>query len=68
MVHGLFLAARGLLSSCGMGSVVVAHRLSCPAASGIFVPPPGIEPVSPALEGGFLTNGPSGKSQCSENF
>ena len=29
----------------------------------IFVPPPGIEPTSPALEGGFLTPGPPGKSQ-----
>ena len=24
----------------------------------ILVPPPGIEPASPALEGGFLTTGP----------
>ena len=55
-------------SSCGMwalehvGSVVAAHRLSCPTACGILVPPPGIEPASPALEGGFLTTGPPGKS------
>ena len=28
----------------------------------ILVPPPGIEPVSPALEGGFLTTEPPGKS------
>ena len=26
---------------------------------------PGIEPTSPALEGGFLTTGPPGKSLCS---
>ena len=31
-------------------------------AYGILVPPPGMEPVSPALEGGFLTTGSSGKS------
>ena len=31
-------------------------------ACGILVPPPGIEPMSPALQGGFLTTGPLGKS------
>ena len=57
-----------LLSSCGArdpeheGSVVVAYGLSCLAACGILVPRPGIEPASPALEGGFLTAGPPGKS------
>ena len=67
-VHGLFVAACGLLSSCGawdperVGSVVVACRLSCPAACGTLVPWPGIKPASPALEGGFLTIGPPGKS------
>ena len=45
-----------------MGSVVVAHGLSCPAACGILVPPPEIEPMSPALEGRSSTIGPSGKS------
>ena len=43
------------LSSCGMCSAVVALGLSCPTAWGILVPRPGIEPVSPALEGGLLT-------------
>ena len=59
---GSFVAARGLLSSCGMGSVVVARGLSCPAACGILVPRPGIDPAPPALEGRFLTTGPPGKS------
>ena len=45
-----------------MASVVAVHRLSCPAACGILVPRPGIEPASPAQEGGFLTTGPPGKS------
>ena len=45
-----------------VGSVVVAHWLSCPAACGILVPCPGIEPTSPVLEGGFLTTGPPRKS------
>ena len=38
----------------------VAHGLNCSAACGILVPPPGIEPESPALQGGFLTTGPPG--------
>ena len=33
-------------------------------ACGVLVPWPGIEPVSPALQGGFLTTGPPGKSLC----
>ena len=32
-------------------------------ACGILVPRPEIKPVSPALEGGFLTTGPPGKPQ-----
>jgi len=40
----------------------VAHGLSCPAACGILVPLPGIEPASPAFQGRFLTTGPPGKS------
>ena len=43
-------------------SLVVVHRLSCPMACGTLVPQPGMEPVSSALEGGFLTTGPPGKS------
>ena len=44
------------------GSVVVNGVLSCPAACGILVPQPEMEPMSPALEGRFLTTGPCGKS------
>ena len=51
----------GLVSG-QVGSVAVAHGLSCPTAGGILVPRSGIEPVSPTLAGGFLTNGPPGKS------
>ena len=43
------------------GSVVVVHGLSYPAACGILVPGLEIEPVSPALAGGFVTTGPPGK-------
>jgi len=45
-----------------MGSIVVVRRLSCSTACEILVPPPGMEPTSPALGGEFSTNGPSGKS------
>ena len=41
----------------------MACGLICPAACEVLVPPPGIEPESPALEGGFFTTGPPGKSQ-----
>ena len=56
------------LSSCGAqapdhtGSVVAVRGLSCPTAFGTLVPQPVIKPASPALEGGFLTTGPPGKS------
>ena len=43
-------------------SLVRALKLRCPAACRILVPRPGIEPVSPALEGGFSTTEPLGKS------
>ena len=44
----------------GEASVVAAHRLSCSEACGIFLEP-GIEPMSPALPGRFLTTRPPGK-------
>ena len=66
------VSVRGLLSEVAslvaehrlysVGSVVAVHRLSCPEARGILVPRPGIEPMSPALAGRFLTTGPPGKS------
>ena len=47
------------------GSGVEAHGLHCPVTCGILVPRPGIKPMCPALEGGFLTTGPPGKSWIS---
>ena len=44
------------------GSVVEVLRLSCSMACGILVLQLGIEPMSPALAGGFLTTGPPGKT------
>ena len=58
--------ARGL-SSCG--SRALEHRLSsCGARAYLLrgtwdLPRPGLEPMSPALAGGFLTTAPPGKSQ-----
>ena len=63
------LLQRVVFFSCGaravecVGSVVVSHGLSCPAACGILVTWPGMEPGSPASEGRFSTTGPPGKSQ-----
>ena len=45
-----------------MNTVAVACRLISPVACGILVPQPRIEPVSPALGGGFLTTGAAGKT------
>ena len=42
-------------------SVVVARDLSFPMACGILVPWPGIELMSPALQGRFSATGPPGK-------
>lgn len=44
-------------------SIAATHRLSCPAACGVLVPQPGIEPVYLPLEGRLLTIGPPRKSQ-----
>ena len=65
--RGLLVAVHGGFSSCGTGplcrcgawaleyagSVAVARGLSCLMSCDILVLRPGIEPVSPALEGGF---------------
>ena len=48
---------------CGSSaSLVVARRLSRPAACGISAPGPEIELRCPAVEGGFLATGLPGKS------
>ena len=50
-----------LLSTGTWASVVATHGLSCPTAHGIF--PDQMEPVFPALAGGFFTTQPPGKLQ-----
>ena len=63
----LFIAVGRVFSSYGAlaaeygGPVLVTCRLSCPAAGGILVPWPGIQYVSPVLDGGFLTSRPPRK-------
>ena len=59
-------AQASVVKACGLRSCslrVLEYGLSsCPAACGISVWGPGIEPVSFALAGRFLTTGPEGKS------
>ena len=50
------------LPSCGTGSEVVAHGLSCSKACGVLASWPGTESTSAALQNGLLTTGPLGKS------
>ena len=50
---GAWALGHGDFSSCG-------HVLSCPERCDL--PGPGIEHLSPALSGRFLTTGPPGKS------
>ena len=45
-----------------VGSAAVVHGLSSSMACGILVPWWGNKPMSPALQGKFLTTGPPGKS------
>ena len=69
----LFIAVRWLLTAAA--STAAGHRLqtrrlsSCGSRAqplrGMWDPPrPGLEPVSPALAGGFSTTAPPGKPQC----
>ena len=69
---GIFLVVHGLQLWCSASrvcrlqstgpSVAVAGGLSCSMAYGFLFPQPSIEPMAPALQGGFLTTGPPEKS------
>ena len=61
LIAGTSVAEHGPRSSGA--SVVAAQGLSCPTACGILVPGPRIEPMSPALAGGFLASRLAEKSQ-----
>ena len=58
-VLGIFIVMGGLLSS---GGVRAPEHMSSVVAREILVPQPGIKVMFHALEGGFLTSGPPGKS------
>ena len=67
VVHGPFGCGAGsrvsrLQQLQHVGSVAVAHGLSCSATCGILVPQPETRPVSPALQGRIFITGPPGKS------
>ena len=51
---GLFCSTKAL-HCISQACILVEHGLSCPVACEILVLPPKVEPVSLALEGGFLT-------------
>ena len=67
-VRGLLIAVASLVAEHGLqahglqssGSVVVVHGPSC-SASTWDLPEPRLEPVLPALAGGFLITAPPGK-------
>ena len=58
---GMWASRRGPLEHTG--SAAAARGLRFPTACGILVPQPEIKFMSPALEGGFSTTGPPGKSR-----
>ena len=70
--YSLVLMRGLLITGAPLASLAWApeHRLSsCGAQASLLhsiwtLPGPGIEPVSPALAGGFLTTGPPGKHLC----
>ena len=52
--RGLFVVLQGFLSGCGAWAQLLHDMWD--------LPQPRLEPVSPALQDGFLTTGPPGKS------
>jgi hypothetical protein len=55
----VLVVALGVFPRGMQPSLVIVHVPYCPTACGILVPQPGVEPASPALEGGFLTTRPT---------
>ena len=73
MAHGFSsccVCAPGRLgfSSWGTQMLVVTNQPSCSVAYGILDHPPGIEPMSLALQGGYLTTEPLRKSPSQTFF
>ena len=65
MACGLLIVVPSLVAELGLwgaqASVVGAHRLGCSTTSGILVPVPGSEPLSPPLAGRCFTTEAAGK-------
>ena len=61
-MHGVLVVTHWVLVFNMGASLVAIHELTGPLACEILVPQPGIEPVSPALQGRFVTAGPPGKT------
>ena len=59
--EGSSLRLVGLLM-WGTDSLAVAYGLICSESGGVLVPQPGIQVTFPALQGGYFTTGPPGKS------
>ena len=64
-LSGSFTVAHGLFLTPCEESRAQAQRLrrglGCPRACGILLSQPGMQPLAPALAGGFLTPGPLGR-------
>ena len=61
VARGILVAAHGPCSCGAQAGLIALLHVEC----GMLVPRPGIETVSPALQGKFLTTGPLVKSPCS---
>ena len=57
---GFARCSASLAVLCACSIVTVSGHSSCPKACRVLIDPPGLGPVSPALEGRFF--GPPGKS------
>ena len=55
-LHWVLTVALGIFRFGTQAYLVTVRVPCCPTACGILVPQPGVEPASPALEGGFLTH------------
>ena len=60
-LHRVLVAWHRLFLMSTWASLVALCGFNCLPTCGILVPGLGIEPTSPALEGGFLTTGPAGE-------
>ena len=60
--HGILCCNAQTLVVVPMGSIGAGCKVGCHEAGGTLLPQAGIDPTSTALQGGFLSPGPPGKS------